>query len=84
MANTKTNVSTGKPAIAGAIFRALLDNTLVIPTDAVASLSSGFKCLGYVSEDGLRNSMSGEKEEIKAWARTTTKRIISPARCWKS
>lgn len=67
MANTKTNVSTGKPAIAGAIFRALLDNSLVIPADAVASLSSDFKCLGYVSEDGLRNSMSGEKEEIKAW-----------------
>lgn len=67
MANTKANVSTGKPAVAGAIYRGLLGESLSLPTDATTSLDSDFKCLGYVSEDGLTNSMSGEKEEIKAW-----------------
>lgn len=67
MANTKANVSTGKPAVAGAIYRGLIGENLTIPTDATTSLDTDFKCLGYVSEDGLTNSMSGEKEEIKAW-----------------
>lgn len=65
--NTKANVSTGKPAIAGAIYRGILGESLTIPTDATTDLDSDFECLGYVSEDGLKNSMSGDKDEIKAW-----------------
>ena len=67
MANTKANVSTGKPAVAGALYRGILGESLTIPTDASTSLDTDFSCLGYVSEDGLKNAMSGEKEEIKAW-----------------
>ena len=67
MANTKTNVSTGKPAVAGAIYRGILGEGLTIPTDATTDLDSDFKCLGYVSEDGLKNAMSGDIDEIKAW-----------------
>ena len=46
---TVTNVSVGKPAVGGAIYRAVAGTTL--PTDATTSLAAAFKQLGYVSED---------------------------------
>lgn len=65
MGNTATNVSTGKPKISGAVFRAPLGTTL--PADATTALNNAFVCLGYVSEDGLENSNDMEVSAIKAW-----------------
>lgn len=67
MANTVANVTTGKPAVTGAIYRAPLSSTPTIPTDAVTALGSEFKALGYASDDGLTNTNSPETDEIKAW-----------------
>ena len=64
MSNTATNVSVGKPKVGGAVYIAPLGTTL--PTDATSALSS-FTCLGYVSDDGLRNATSVSTEDIKAW-----------------
>lgn len=69
MANTATNVSAGKPAVGGAIYTAALGTTL--PTDATTSLGAGFTSLGYVSDDGLKNTTTPSTEEIKAWGGDT-------------
>jgi hypothetical protein len=66
MGNTASNVSTGKPNIAGAVFVAPKGTTL--PTDATTALDlTKYTCLGYVSEDGLENSNEMDVSTIKAW-----------------
>lgn len=65
MGNTATNVSTGKPKVAGAVFVAPINTTL--PTDATTALDNAFVCLGYVSEDGLTNNNEMDVSAIKAW-----------------
>ena len=69
MANTAGNVSAGKPALNGAVYRAASGTTL--PTDATTALSADFKCLGYCGEDGLVNSNSPSTTDIKAWGGDT-------------
>lgn len=64
-----TNVSAGKPVVAGAVFVAPKGTTL--PTDASSTLSNTFKELGYLSEDGLTNTNSPSSTEIKAWGGDT-------------
>ena len=65
MANTAANVTTGKPKVGGAVWRAPLGSTL--PTDATTALDAAFSCLGYISEDGVVNSTEINTEEIRAW-----------------
>lgn len=69
MANTVTNVTAGKPKIAGAIW--IAPTTATAPTDATTALGTDFKCLGFVSEDGVVNSNSPTVEEIRAWGGST-------------
>jgi hypothetical protein len=67
--NNALNVTTGKPKKAGAVYRAPLGTTL--PTDASTALNSAFKCLGYVSEEGVKNNNSPESDSVKAWGGDT-------------
>lgn len=62
---TTENVTTGKPKVSGAIFRAPSGTTL--PTTADAQLDTAFQELGFVSEDGVSNNNSPDTENIKAW-----------------
>lgn len=63
--NTKTNVTTGKPKTAGAIFRA--PSGTAVPTDATSTLASAFVAMGFISEDGVRNANSFDTEVIREW-----------------
>lgn len=60
-----SNVSFGKPKATGAVFVAPAGTTL--PTNASSALDAAFKNLGYVSEDGLVNSVETDTESVKAW-----------------
>lgn len=63
--NIASNVSFGKPKATGAVFVAPLGTAL--PTTATAALNAAFKNLGYVSEDGLVNSVETDTETVNAW-----------------
>jgi hypothetical protein len=65
MANTKENVTTGKPKVGGAVFRAPIGTTL--PTDAVTALNEAFVSQGYCSDEGLKNNGSRTTQDIRAW-----------------
>lgn len=65
MANDKSNVSVGKPKIGGAIFRAPKGTAL--PTDAKTALTEVFKGIGYISDKGVTNANSTQKETYRAW-----------------
>ncbi len=71
MGNTVTNVSAGKPAVTGAIYRATRTANLTIPTSASATLGADYKCMGYISEDGLKNNMSMDTDKVVAWGGDT-------------
>jgi len=66
MANTATNITTGKPNVSGAVYVGTI-GTATVPTDATTTLGSDFVCLGYVSEDGLQNNNEMDVSAIKAW-----------------
>ena len=65
MGNDAKNVSVGKPLATGAIFIAPIGTTA--PTDAKTSLDVAFKCVGYVSEDGVTNAIKTDSTPVKAW-----------------
>lgn len=69
MANTASNVTTGKPKVGGAVFWAPTGTTL--PTDATAALTEAFVSLGYCSEDGVSNSSAPDTDSVKAWGGDT-------------
>ena len=64
-AGTTSQVTTGKRGIDGGIYVAPIGTTL--PTTATETLNSAFKNLGYVSEDGVTNTLSRSTTDIKEW-----------------
>lgn len=67
--NEKTNVSVGKPKVSGAIFHAPAETTP--PTDATTALAEAFINLGYISEDGVTNTLDRSSTEVKDWGGET-------------
>ena len=73
--NTTENVSTGAPKIGGYAYKAPAGSEL--PTDATTELGEAFKSLGFISEDGVKNSNSPKSEDIKDWGGTTVLSVQS-------
>ena len=63
MANSASNVSTGKGKVSGYAYMAPAGSTL--PTDADTALASAYQVLGYISEDGITHSTTRDAAEIK-------------------
>lgn len=60
------NASAGKPkSVSGAVYIAPKETAL--PTDASTQLDGAFESVGYISDDGLTNSMSMSSDDKKAW-----------------
>lgn len=73
--NDKANVSLGKPCAIGGVYYAPLGTPL--PKDAKTPLAETYKCLGYISEDGLTNSTDTDTTEVKEWGGATVLKEIS-------
>lgn len=69
MAETVTNVTTGKPKTGGAAYYAPVGTTL--PTDTAGTLDTAFKALGYISDDGLTNTNAPDTDTVSAWGGDT-------------
>ncbi len=63
--NTALNVSAGKPAVTGGIYRAPLGTTL--PTDASTALGGTFTSLGYIASGGVTHAFNLDTGEYRAW-----------------
>ena len=66
MSNVASNVTAGTPETTGAIYTALVSGNPTLPTDTDDTLT-GFDCVGYVSEDGVKRAKEITSESIKAW-----------------
>lgn len=68
MGNTASNVSQAKPNTSGAVYAGLLSDVETIPSSSSETLDTTvFRCLGYVSDEGVRNNDSVNAENVKAW-----------------
>lgn len=73
--NDSTMVSLGKFKVGGYAYWAPAGTAL--PTNASTALSSAFKLLGYLSEDGLTNTTDTDTTEIKDANGTTVMKVIT-------
>lgn len=70
MANLNTNlVTTGQPWSEGGIWVGPVNNDgkATLPTDATTKLPTGYKCLGWVTSDGVSVSTQLSTSDTKAW-----------------
>lgn len=63
--NDADNVSFGKPKATGAVYVAPAGTS--VPVTAWEDLDAAFDGMGYVSEDGLVNSIETDTEDVNAW-----------------
>lgn len=68
-------VTTAKPQKGGAIASAAMGTAL--PTDCATPLDPAFVRLGYVSEDGLTDSVEKDTEDIKDWGGDTVATVVT-------
>lgn len=72
MATTAANV---RVAVTGGAYQGITGT--VLPTTATGALAVGFEELGYVSEDGITQTIDEDTEKIRAWQNGDTVREVS-------
>lgn len=75
MAQTAKNVVFSKPKATGCVWRA--PEGTEVPTDATTALAEAFKCVGYISEDGVNESHGLSSETVNDYGKTTVLLIDS-------
>lgn len=75
MANLVQNVVAGKPLATGGILSGPLGTPL--PTDASTAPNAAITGVGYISDDGVSESMNRETDKIKAWGGDVVKIVQS-------
>lgn len=70
-APSTANVISGKPKASGGVFRGPLSTT--VPADATTALDTKMAGLGYVSSDGLTETIDKSTSKITAWGGDTVK-----------
>lgn len=73
MANDAKKVVVGKPKASGGAYSAPI--TTAVPADLKSALAADFKGVGYVSADGLVQSISADSSEIVAWGGDTVRKV---------
>lgn len=71
--NNADYVGVGKPAAVGAVFSAPTGSAA--PIDASSALDAAFENWGYISEDGITNTIDSDSEEIKAFGGTVVRKL---------
>lgn len=61
------NVLNGKPKITGGVRYGRNITELDLPTDASTALAASLEDAGYVSEDGLVETIDASDDKVKAW-----------------
>lgn len=74
MTNTVANVLQGKPVVTGGVLRGTTGAAL--PTTAVAT-ATGFTALGFVGDEGLKETVDRTTDKIKAWGGSVVKIVQS-------
>lgn len=74
-ANDSTNVSLGKFKVGGYAYAAPFGTTL--PVDSESPLDPAFQLIGYLSEDGIKNTTDTNTTEVKDANGTTVMKVVS-------
>lgn len=75
MANNKKNTSLGKPMANGMVYVA--PGGTALPTDATTALADTYKTVGFISEDGITNSIDTDTTTVTDAGGTTVINEIS-------
>lgn len=74
-ANNGSKVAAYSPKAGGGVFYAPLGTAL--PVDASTALDAKFKCLGAVSDDGVKPSIEAKTDQVKEWDGSTLANLLT-------
>lgn len=73
--NDGSKVAAARPKVGGALYWAPLGTA--VPTTVSTALNAAFKCLGPVSEEGVRPARDTSIEKVKEWDGSTLASLLS-------